>query len=69
MYGYNSTPLNNKLLSEISNLLFELKLLYPTDNIVIGGDFHMVMDEALDCYLPKFIHSHPNLNFLNFSMW
>ncbi len=68
VYGYNSSTLNNKLLSEISNLLFELKLLYPTDNVVIGGDFNLVMDETLDRYPPKFSNSHPNLQFINFCL-
>lgn len=54
VYGYNSVPLNSKLFTEISDSLFELKLVYSTDNIIIGGDFNMVMDEALDPFPPKF---------------
>lgn len=68
VYGYNSIQLNNKLLAEISNLLFELKRLYPTDNVIMGGDFNMVMDETLDRCPPKFSDSHPNLHFLNFCL-
>ncbi len=66
VYGSNNAPLNNKLLSEISDCLFELKLVYPTDNIIIGGDFNMVMNEAIDRFPPKFDASHPNLTLLNF---
>lgn len=68
VYGYNSAPLNNKLLTEISDSLFELKLVYPTDNIIIGGDFNMVMDEALDRFPPKFNTSHPNVTLFNFCL-
>ncbi len=66
VYGSNNAPLNNKLLSEISDSLFELKLVYPTDNIIIGGDFNMVMDEAIDRFPHKFDASHSNLTLLNF---
>lgn len=65
VYGCNSVPLTNKLLTEIYFSLFELKLVYPTDNIIIGGDFNMVMDGTIDHFPPKFNTSHPNLN-LNF---
>lgn len=68
VYGYNSTPLNCKLLSEISDSLFELKSVYPTDNIIIGGDFNMVMDEAFDRFPQKFSASHPNLTLQNFCL-
>lgn len=63
----DSAPLNNKLLTEISDSLFELKLVYPTNNIIIG-DFNMVMDEALDRFPPKFITPHPNLILVNFCL-
>lgn len=53
VYGYNNVPLNNKLLSEISDSLFEFKLVYPTDNIIIGGDFSMVMDH-FPCKIQEF---------------
>lgn len=68
VYGYNSVPLNNKLLSDISDTLFEFKRVYLTDNIIIGGDFNMVMDEALDRFPPKFNTSHPNPYLLNFCL-
>ncbi len=68
VYGCKNAPLNNKLLSEMSDSLIELKLVYPTDNIIIGGDFNMVMDEAIDRFPPKFDSSHPNLNLLNFCL-
>lgn len=42
--------------------------MYPTDDIIIGRDFNMVMDEALDRFPPKMNMSNPNLNLLNFCL-
>jgi len=38
----------NRLISDVSNVIATLKLTYPTAIIVMGGDFKMVSDEWLD---------------------
>lgn len=53
VYGYNNSKLNQNLLQEISSVISDLKRSYPTENIVVGGDFNVVPDETYDRYPPK----------------
>lgn len=53
IYGYNSTSHNQRLFSELLDMIVELRTLYPTDNIILGGDFNIVPDEAIDRYPSK----------------
>lgn len=48
VYGYNNQILNKCLLDKITDVIAELKALYPTDNIMIGGDWKMTPDECND---------------------
>lgn len=36
-----------------SDAIENLKLIYPTANVIMGGDFNMVYDEWLDRFPPK----------------
>lgn len=58
IYRYSNINQNESLLSEINSLFDELKLRYPTNNIVLGGDFNMVYNEWLDRSPTKFYNHH-----------
>lgn len=66
IYGYNNLHQNKGLLSEINNCIKELRLAYPTDNVILGGDFNMVCDEWLDRCPTKFENHHYNPHLTNF---
>lgn len=53
VYGYNNRSLNRNLLSKISQLIGEWKLLHGTDNILMGGDFNIAPNSWLDRKPPK----------------
>lgn len=59
IYGYNSVTENKIILNEITTIIGEYKLKYPTDNILVGGDFNCVPDEWMDRFPTKFFtHSY-----------
>lgn len=60
VYGYNNSKLNQNLLHEVSSVISDLKRSYPTDNIIVGGDFNEVPDETHDRHPPKSSTSRPN---------
>ncbi len=60
LYGHNNSKLNQILLKDVSSLISDLKRVYPTDYIVVGGDFNIALDETLDRHPPKSITSQPN---------
>lgn len=62
IYGYNNVKQNQQLFADVSCLVCDFKKLFPTDNIVIGGDFNVTPDETLDRHPPK--SSTPQLNSL-----
>jgi len=53
MYGHNNVKHNQQLFDEISSIIRDFKRLFPTDNIVIGGDFNVTPDDTLDRHPPK----------------
>ncbi len=60
LYGHNNSKLNQNLLKEISSLISDLKRVYHTDNIVVGGYFNIAPDETHDRHPPKGITFKPN---------
>lgn len=66
IYGYNNSTENRRLLEQISLHLDNFKLLYSTDNIIVGGDLNLVQDEFFDKYPLRHFASHPNPVFTNF---
>lgn len=60
VYGYNVQTQNKGLLETITNVISDLKTSYPTDYILIGGDFNMSPDEYMDRQPSKFDISHAN---------
>lgn len=59
VYGHNNAKQNQQLFNDDSSLIHDLKRLYPTDNIVMGGDF-VTPDESLDRFPPKSNTPQPN---------
>lgn len=53
VYGFHNLIQNRQLISEVSDTIESLKLIYPTAVVIIGGDFNMVNDECLDRHPPK----------------
>uniref|UniRef100_A0A1A8EWE2 Reverse transcriptase domain-containing protein n=1 Tax=Nothobranchius korthausae TaxID=1143690 RepID=A0A1A8EWE2_9TELE len=66
IYGFNNPTQNKLLLTELSNNITNLKLTYPSANIIVGGDFNMVYDEHLDRFPSKCQHSSHNSTLSNF---
>lgn len=60
IHGFNNLTQNKQLILYISDAIESLKLIYPTANVIIGGDFNMVNDECLDRYPPKCQYSSQN---------
>lgn len=48
IYGCNNPNQNRSMIAEISKTIKSLIQRYPTDNLIFGGDYNMVMDEWLD---------------------
>ena len=53
IYGYNNDGQNKKLLENITNVISDLKVMYPTDYVVVGGDWNMTPDEWVDRMPPR----------------
>lgn len=53
IYGFNNAAQNKKLVEDISMIISETKVLYPTDNVLVGGDWNMVPDEWKDRWPPR----------------
>lgn len=66
VYGYNNRNQNRDLLSSITDIINELKIIYPTEFILIGGDFNLTPDEWLDRDPSKFNFSQVNNIVQNF---
>lgn len=64
VYGYNNRSQNNDLLCLITDIISELKITYPTEFILIGGDFNLTPDEWLDREPSKHKLAHVN-NIIN----
>ncbi len=54
IYGYNNPNQNKSMFAEITKTIKVLCQRYPTDNLIFGGDYNMVMDEWLDRSPPKY---------------
>lgn len=67
VYGYNNDQKNRKLLHQISTVIKELNFKFPTDHIVVGGDFNVTPDEWMDRWPSKFSREHKNPIFENFA--
>lgn len=57
VYGFNNVIQNRQLISDVSSVIVNLKLIYSTAIIIMGGDFNMVSDECLDRYPSRYSHS------------
>lgn len=60
VYGFNNLIQNRQLISDISKVIVDLKLIYPTAVIIMGGDFNMVSDEWIDRCPSRCNHSSYN---------
>lgn len=67
VYGYNNDQENKNLLHQISTVIKELYTKFPTDYIVVGGDFNVTPDEWLDRWPSKFSREHKNPIFEKFA--
>ncbi len=65
VYGYNSCVLNHNLLDTIEENVNIISTKFPMAKVIIGGDFNMVQDNALDRLPPRI--SNKNNNLQNFS--
>ncbi len=46
IYDINNVIQNRQLISDVSSVIVNLKLIYPTAIIIMGGDFNLVSDEC-----------------------
>lgn len=60
IYGYNNDNKNKNLLHQISEVIIELKAKFPTDHIIVGGDFNLAPDEWMDRWPSKLLREHRN---------
>ncbi len=60
VYGYNVRSQNKDLLETITDVINDLKARYPTEYVLIGGDFNMTPDEFMDRHPSKLSSSHIN---------
>lgn len=60
IYGYNNDTKNRNLLHQISEVIIELKAKFPTDHIIVGGDFNLSPDEWMDRWPSKLLSEHRN---------
>ena len=45
VYGHRTNTQNKQMLEDITKVASELKIRYPTDFILMGGDWNMTPDE------------------------
>ncbi len=60
IYGHKTNAQNKQMLEDVTITLSELKTLYPTDFILMGGDWNMTPDEWEDRWPSKFDSNHFN---------
>lgn len=60
VYGYRTNAQNKQMLEDITNSVLELKIGYPTDFILMAGDWNMTPDEWEDRWPSKFNSHHFN---------
>lgn len=60
VYGYSNISQNKNLLLELEENILQLKERYTTNNVLLGGDWNMVLDEWMDRLPSKHTESHPN---------
>ena len=60
IYGYNNDQKNRNLLHQISTVITELNANFPTDHIMVGGDFNLTPDEWMDRWPSKLFSEHRN---------
>lgn len=62
VYGNKSVAQNRQLLRKVTETIAELKVLHPTDFVLLGGDWNMVPDEWEDRWPSKFVtHQYNSL--------
>uniref|UniRef100_A0A3Q3ASU9 Reverse transcriptase domain-containing protein n=1 Tax=Kryptolebias marmoratus TaxID=37003 RepID=A0A3Q3ASU9_KRYMA len=66
IYGYCNISKNKELLTTIEVNVEQLKQRFSTKYVLLGGDWNMVMDEALDRFPNKFANVHPNRTLSDF---
>ncbi len=57
---------NKNLLADIEESELQLKERYSTENVLIGGDGNMALDEWIDRSPSKFTSPHPNMVIVSF---
>ncbi len=57
VYGYNSRALNKLFYADLCVKINQWKVIYSTDEVIIGGDFNLVPDNSVD-RLPTRGHHH-----------
>ncbi len=60
VYEYNARSQNKDLLETITDVINDLKARYPTEYVLIGGDFNMTPDKCMDRHASKCSSSHIN---------
>ena len=60
IYGHNNLNQNKQLIIELTNILEELSQRYINCDIIMGGDYNMVMDEWLDRQPSRFQNHNYN---------
>lgn len=60
IYGYNNDQKNRNLLHQISTVIRELNTKFPTDHLIVGGDFNVTPDEWMDRWPSKLSREHRN---------
>lgn len=60
VYGFNNNRLNEVLLEDLTNVIADCKIRYPSDHILIGGDWNMTPNEWLDRWPPRFGNQQHN---------
>lgn len=60
VYGHRTFTQNKHMLEDVEKTLSEFKTIYPTDFIIMGGDWNMTPDEWEDRWPTKFDNHHFN---------
>lgn len=56
VYGYNCKALNKLFYADLCVKINQWKMTYLTDEVIIGGDFSLVPDNAVDRLPPRGLH-------------